>query len=63
MVLSGAGEAQDSCSALTAHTAAMSEEGHRSGVPKQRESGVGAEADRPPAGAESGKLLPDAEEL
>lgn len=63
MELSGPGQTQDSCSALKAHTATLSEEGHGSGVPQQRERGVGAEADGPPARPESGELLPDAAEL
>lgn len=63
MVLSGPGQTQNICSAAKAHTASLSEKGHSSGVPQQGERGSGAEADGPPARAESGKLLPDAEEL
>lgn len=63
MVLSGPGQTHDGCSAIKAHGAILSEEEHSTGVPQQNERGVGAEADRPPAGPKSGKLLLDTEEL
>lgn len=63
VVLRGPGQTQDRRSVLEAHAAALSEEGHGSGVPRQRQNGVGAEPDGLPAPTETGELLPDAEEL
>lgn len=63
MVLSGPEQTQDRHSVPKPHAAELSEEGDGGGVPHQRETGVGAESDRAPAGPVSGELLPDAEEL